>query len=151
MIVSYPASTEKGEDEDGPWGGASEVKKAVELVGVRISMQHERENGRVPEEMPVNNPGYDIESRDSEGQIVRYIEVKAISGGWGTEGFPKLTPTQIEKARTLEERFWLYVIENAGSDSPSKPIRIRNPYRTATRFVFDDGWRTRAESESERS
>lgn len=143
MIASYGASEDPRESEP----GSADAKKAVENVGVWVAMNHERSNGRVPEEMPVNNPGFDIQSADSEGEIVRYIEVKAISGRWGTGGFPKLTPTQIEKARDLEDRFWLYVIEHAESDSPSEPIRIQDPYRSATRFVFDDGWRLRAESE----
>ena len=36
----------------------------------------ERKAGRIPTRMPVNNPGYDIESRDPESGHLHFIEVK---------------------------------------------------------------------------
>jgi hypothetical protein len=106
-------------------------------------MQYELEAERTPREMPHNNPGYDVESRDGSGQIVRYIEVKSFSGRW-EDTFADLSRTQFETANNLGELFWLYVVERAESDD-YEIYRIQNPVLKANHFMFDDGWRSLAE------
>jgi hypothetical protein len=88
--------------------------------------------------MPHENPGYDIESRDASGKVVRYIEVKSFSGDWRST-YAVLSQQQFTKARRLGDLFWLYVVENAVSDSFAI-YRIQNPALRANHFMFDDGW-----------
>lgn len=90
--------------------------------------------------MPANNPGYDVESRDGSGEIVRYIEVKSLSGAWGEKGI-SLTRTQFEKARELGERYWLYVVEWADQDEKFRIYRIQNPANQVNQFLYDNGWK----------
>lgn len=128
---------------DGPEPGADSdetgaQQSAVEKAGVRTVMAHERDQQREPEEMPPNHPGYDIESRDGTGVIERYIEVKACSGAWGSLGVG-LTKTEFERAREFGDRYWLYVIENAVTDSP-RIHRIQDPAQQVNQFFYDHGW-----------
>jgi hypothetical protein len=118
-------------------------RSSVDEAGVRRVMQYELEAERTPREMPHNNPGYDVESRDGSGQIVRYIEVKSFSGRW-EDTFADLSRTQFETANNLGELFWLYVVERAESDD-YEIYRIQNPVLKANHFMFDDGWRSLAE------
>jgi superfamily II DNA or RNA helicase len=59
-----------------PSGGTT----ATERRAVDAVLAAERRLGRVPREMPHNNPGYDIESRRPDGHIV-FIEVKGRVAG----------------------------------------------------------------------
>jgi len=93
--------------------------------------------------MPHKNPGYDIESRDASGKVIRYIEVKSLSGRWRNT-YAVLSRPQFDKAIDLGDAFWLYVVENAESDQFAiHPIQ--NPALKANRFMFDDGWRATSE------
>jgi hypothetical protein len=93
--------------------------------------------------MPKNHPGYDIESRDTSGEIERYIEVKSRSGLWGDDGVG-LTSTQFSKARELGEQYWLYVVENAAQPD-AQIYRIQNPAGKVEQFLYDAGWQDTAE------
>jgi hypothetical protein len=89
--------------------------------------------------------GYDIESRNSAGEIERHIEVKAISAAWGDRGVT-LSQPQFTTAQQLKDRYWLYVVENPGT--PSQVIhRIQNPAAQVKCFAYDQGWRALAETE----
>jgi len=89
--------------------------------------------------MPKNHTGYDIESKDREGKIVRYIEVKGTSGAWGSDGVGVTAP-EFEAARTHGERYWLYVVEYADTEG-AVLHRVRDPAGTVSDFFFDGGWR----------
>jgi hypothetical protein len=52
----------------------------VERRAVDAVLAAERALGRQPEEMPHNNPGYDIRSLDSDGHLI-HIEVKGRIAG----------------------------------------------------------------------
>ena len=93
--------------------------------------------------MSHGNPGYDIESRDATGQLLRIIEVKSFSGSWRNT-FAELSRRQFEKANESGAAFWLYVVERSESDD-FEIVRIQNPALRANRFMFDDGWRATAE------
>jgi len=119
-------------------------RSATDIAGIAEVLRYETEHGREPEEMPHENPGYDVRSRDESGEIVRFIEVKSISSSWEIS-VVQLTSTQFDKAQEVRERFWLYVVEYAGS--PKARVRaIQDPASAATRFVFDHGWRARDEA-----
>ena len=112
----------------------------VANAGMRCAVQYEYAHGRRPQQMPHNHPGYDIESRrDDQTPIERFIEVKAVSREWTGYGV-SLTDTQFDKGRGLGDRYWLYVVENAASDTP-KLFAFQDPANKPSEFRFDDGWR----------
>jgi len=56
---------------------------------------------------------------------------------------PQSTKPQFEKARELEDQYWLYVVERAlGEDYKIHPIQ--NPAQRVNQFIYDDGWRSLA-------
>jgi hypothetical protein len=93
--------------------------------------------------MSQTNEGYDVESRDSIGDIERFIEVKAISAAWGERGVT-LSQPQFEAAQRLKDKYWLYVVESADSVS-ARVYRIQNPALRVKSYAYDLGWREVAE------
>ncbi|MEM4863298.1 MAG: DUF3883 domain-containing protein [Pyrobaculum sp.] len=91
-------------------------KKAMELV-----MEYERRAGRMPEDVS-RYEHYDIRSIDPKTGEVRYIEVK---GRAGPDLGIELTEAEFEVAKTLREKYWLYIVYNIGQ-SP-QILAIRNP------------------------
>lgn len=138
----------EAEDED---QGMNEEAKArrdnADRQGVDKVLSSERLAGRHPTEMPHDNEGFDIESRDSDGQIVRYIEVKSLTGPWNDFGV-KMSAPQFRMAQEKEKReiYWLYVVEKAAS-ADAKIYRIQNPASQVVEYRFDDGWQVVAEVE----
>jgi hypothetical protein len=128
-------------DRDDEADGQS--RSPVDEAGVRRALAYETACKRIPTEMPHKNPGYDIESRDAFGNVVRYIEVKSFSGQWSNT-YAVLSRPQFDKATGLGDAFWLYVVECAETDDFSIH-RIPNPALKANHFMFDDGWRSTAE------
>lgn len=92
----------------------------VERIGMEVSMNYERVQGRRPEDVSVANTGYDIRSISPDGSV-RYIEVKARAG----VGKVALTPNEWITAQKLGESYWLYVVANAAT-SPELYL-IQNP------------------------
>lgn len=129
-------STEDAETDEEP-------RSPVDMAGVQRVLAYELASGRTPKEMPHKNPGYDVESSDSSGKVVRYIEVKSFSGQWA-HTYAVLSRPQFNKARDLGDSFWLYVVERAESED-FKMHRVRNPALLANHFMFDDGWHALAE------
>jgi hypothetical protein len=125
-------------------GGETQGRALVDEAGVRRVLEYETKCGRTPKEMPHNNPGYDIESRDSSGKVLRHIEVKSFSGQWN-HTYAVLSRPQFEKATSLVDSFWLYVVERADAED-FQIHRIQNPAVKANHFMFDDGWRSIAET-----
>ena len=70
----------------------------VDRAGMERVLAFEQEEGRIPEAMPHNNPGYDIYSLDAQGENERYIEVKSLSGNWNIKGV-LISSTQFQFAR----------------------------------------------------
>ena len=84
-----------------------EETEEIEKIGMEIAMEYEKNQGRIPEDVSLQNLGYDIYSRDREGNC-RYIEVKARA----KEGEIYLTPNEWLKAQRLKEEYWLYIVIN---------------------------------------
>ncbi|MBC7217152.1 MAG: DEAD/DEAH box helicase family protein, partial [Candidatus Caldatribacterium sp.] len=77
-------------------GDEEEMKRRVEEAGIKIAMDHERSQGRQPEDVSQQFLGYDLISRsDSE---TRFIEVKAFA----TTGMPELTLHEWQMAERLQ-------------------------------------------------
>lgn len=92
----------------------------VERIGMQISMQHERDYHRTPEDVAKQNLGFDVRSVDFQGRK-RYIEVKARTGEWSVQ----LTQNEWFKAQRFGEDYYLYVVLNAVSEP--KLYILQNP------------------------
>lgn len=117
---------------------AQQNKMESEGQSRRIVMEHEISEGRKPEEMPVNNVGYDMESTEPNGDI-RFIEIKSTKSLWGGDGVT-LSSAQLNFAYIKKDAFWLYVIENIGS-AHSKIYKIQNPAQHIRGFKFNEAWK----------
>src|SRR5258708_38372061 len=62
-------------DRQAPLAVTAGDTKRVERAAIDAVLAMERSLGRVPDEMPPNNKGYDIESKDADG-VLFFIEVK---------------------------------------------------------------------------
>ncbi len=109
-------------------------KREIELVGMRVAMAYENENGRQPEDVSGENHGFDVRSLefDTDGLFagIRYIEVKARA----QSGAIRLSSNEWKKARRYGDDYWLYIVTHAGTNEPQLQ-RIQNP---ATHFQMDE-------------
>lgn len=82
------------------------VRKAVEEAAMRFCLVYEQAQGREPQDVSLENLGYDIRSSD------RHIEVKGRAG----VGSVVLTPNEWIAARRLGAQYWLYIVTEAISN-----------------------------------
>ena len=87
---------------------AVESDPEIERIGMEFSMEFERKNNRTPEDVSVQNLGFDIRSKDQIG-LVRYIEVKARAAN----GAVALTQNEWFKAKRFKDEYYLYAVMNA--------------------------------------
>lgn len=105
-----------------------EKRNAVSNIGITRVMEFELEQGRTPKDMETvqtHHPGYDIESRSKDG-VIRYIEVKALSGIWDSQNPAEMTRTEFETSKKKGEDYWLYIVEHAESEY-FNILLIQNP------------------------
>jgi superfamily II DNA or RNA helicase len=116
------------------YGAGMRRDEAIEAVGMQVAMAYEREQGWEPEDVSGENHGFDVRSirYDEDGTLagVRYIEVKARA----RSGAVRISSNEWKKARHFGEQFWLYVVTQAGTESPQLH-RIQDP---AARFRMDE-------------
>lgn len=138
-VVRNPTSPDGPPDsEDSARRGALAEAGSAKVVAFEQGCQ------RHHEVKPPHHKGYDIESRDAARVIVRYIEVKCMSGCWDTRGVGVTYP-EFEKAQQLGDKFWLHVVERA--DQPEARIhQVQDSARKVDQFLYDDGWSEAAES-----
>jgi len=93
----------------------------VELIGMKMTMEYEMRNNRIPEDVASQNLGFDIRSVDPETSEIRYIEVKTRSGSAAVS----LTQNEWFKAKRFGNDYYLYAIMNATTE----PVlyTVRNP------------------------
>jgi hypothetical protein len=140
------------DDEDSDFdehGDEAPERSPVDAAGVRRVLQYEKSCGRMPEEQAHNNPGFDVLSRDANGNLHRRIEIKSIGGSWTGFGV-WMSAKQLEENQTHGNDFWLYVVEHAEDDDAAIIHRIQNPASNATKFGFDAGWQALREPDIER-
>ncbi|WP_440879122.1 sacsin N-terminal ATP-binding-like domain-containing protein [Vibrio natriegens] len=94
---------------------------------------------------PRNNKGYDLIEVSERHDVVRYIEVKTLTGTW-SEGGVSLTPSQFNFALETTN-WWLFVVENINRENP-QVHKFENPVRIVNRFAFDSSWKPLAKSVS---
>ena len=90
-------------------------RSATERAAVDAVMTAERRLGRQPREMPPNNKGYDIESKDSGGTLW-FIEVKG--RGAGAETFT-ITRSEIGVGRNKPDQHVLALVEVPDTGEPA--------------------------------
>ena len=96
----------------------------IEKIGMKIAMEYEISQGRIPEDVSSENLGFDIRSKRKVGEreiIDRYIEVKARAG----IGSVALTQNEWFKAQRFKDKYYLYVVLNA-AENPELVI-VKNP------------------------
>jgi hypothetical protein len=129
-----------------PNADSQKHRTEVDKAGIECVKRFEEAQGRIVDIKPHTHEGYDIESKNAAGKIVRYIEVKSLSGVWGTRGV-SVHRSQFKSAQQLRTQYWLYVVENALSSQPAI-YRIPDPARKVDDFLFDYDWHEIAEEDS---
>jgi hypothetical protein len=141
-IVTYVEGTRPSAEDHEPRDSEAD---AIGDAAVDYAFGIEERAGRQPVKMEHNNEGFDIIAKDPDGQP-RYIEVKGIDGAWGETGVGVTRP-QFLCAQKERKRFWLYVVENARSGSPTVHC-INDPAMQITQYRFDAGWKSLATNAS---
>ena len=96
----------------------------IDRLAVDAVIEAERALGHEPKEMPHQNPGFDIESKDSKTNQLRFIEVKGKSSDATTVTISK---TQILTALNKPDSFILAIV--LVEDKAAKEIHyIRKPF-----------------------
>ena len=108
------------------------VKKDIEEKAVKLVMEIEKEEGRIPKRVP-DREHYDIRSIDPSTGDVRTIEVK---GHKGLEVYGVLTDHEAKLAEREKDRYWLYIVYDIGSEKP-KHLRFKNPLQTMNWRVYE--------------
>lgn len=140
MLRSYMQhnADAESEDDEGLSPEALARRQEVDARGVAEVLKYERAAGRAAVAMDHDNVGFDIKSIDARGRVLRYIEVKSMSGKWDGFGVglsrPQFAMNQKEKAL-----FWLYVVEEAVGLAP-KVHAIKDPASQIVQYRFDEGW-----------
>ena len=140
---SYIGVSPEPEETDTLGGEAYQARIEIENKAIQHILINEPELIRTGE----NNPGFDLYEVDGEDVPVRWVEVKAMAGEFRDRP-ATMSKTQFEHAMKRQSKYWLYVVENATSDTPNI-IRINDPAGKARSFTFDDGWAEVAESHKE--
>lgn len=117
-------------------GGVEQEKRMqLEELAIQHIEAHESEWTRTEQ----NNPGFDLYQTNADGEIVKWCEVKSLSGAWG-EHPVGMSHTQFELAQEKGDAYWLYVVEHAGDPERIRLLRIQDPAGQAKTFTFDQGW-----------
>ena len=139
-LLSYVRQKEEKTSEAEEQEGLPEHNLAVEVIAREAVCAHEKERGRVPEQMAQTHPGYDIISRNLVTGEDRFIEVKGVNGEWNQTGVG-LSRLQFSNAQDYGDRYWLYVVEFVSDPEHTRVHPIRSPATQVTAFMFDGNWR----------
>lgn len=120
----------------------SNKRTATEHAGIDIVIENEKIYHREAIDTNVlapNHPGYDLESTDMESGLIRFVEVKALSGYWDSANPVLMTRTEFKMAQEKGDEYWLYIVERATSDDFQIHC-IQNPANRAQYYLYDHGW-----------
>lgn len=140
--VPVYVSPRDASDSDGAEGAPRTQEEKDWLIrlgqaAVDVVCTLEEGAGWAVKRMSQTHEGYDLEaSRDG---ATRYIEVKGLKGPWAERGVG-LSKAQFECARTHQDDYWLYVVENALATGSPTVTRIQNPAKRITEYRFDHSW-----------
>lgn len=101
--------------------------REVEMTAMRVALEYERAEGRVPVDVSLDGVGYDLHSQSPEGTPMgqrerRHIEVKGRAGVGGV----KLYVSEVVTAGRLGAEYYLYIVSNCASAKPTLEI-VRDP------------------------
>ena len=105
-------------------------RERIDRLAVAAVMEAERGLGRQPREMPHENPGCDIETKDPIDNRLQFIEVKGKAVDSTTLTASK---TQILTALNKPDAFILAIVLVDG-DTASEPRYVRQPFETEPDF-----------------
>ena len=110
----------------------SRLRDRIERIAVDAVMRTERSLGREPEEMPTNNKGFDIRSRDPQDRRTLFIEVKGRA-----EGASTVTVTKNEILTGLNQRdnFRLALVKVADDESTAVAY-VNEPFKGDEEALF---------------
>lgn len=114
-----------------------EKRDEIDECGIAKVVAYEKQQGRFPEVKPHNNRGFDILSRNADGEAVRTIEVKSKGGKWDSVLVSK---PQFETALERNTNFWLYVVERSLDDDNYQIYLIQNPAHKVQKFAYKSDW-----------
>jgi preprotein translocase subunit SecG len=103
---------------------STELNKKIEDRSMNLVIAYECKQLSTVRDVSAENKGYDLVVTDNNG-IHRFIEVK----GKLNTGAVVLTHNEYEVAKQKREAYYLYIVENVLSNSPSLRI-IKNPYES---------------------
>lgn len=138
-FVTYVKTSPDEADAD-PDGLTYQARMSLEEKAIAFILSKEPNLHQTPP----GNPGFDLYEAGPDGQVVRWVEVKAMSGTFDNRP-ATLTKRQFEFAQKRQNAFWLYVVENAGDPASSRIVKLQNPAGKAQTFTFDRGWVNLAE------
>lgn len=130
------------DDEADPDGLDQATRMKIEDHAITLIISLEPALQRTPE----GNPGFDLFEANGNGQPVRWVEVKSMTGS--LENRPVgLSRAQFDHAHAKGNSYWLYVVEHATDVGKARVLRIQNPVGHARTFTFDKGWMQVARTE----
>ncbi len=132
-FISYIGVSPDEEDRDLD-GLEHSARMDLEAKAIDFILSRESDWQRTPR----NNPGFDLYKTDRHDNQIAWCEVKAMSGTFDNRP-TTMTRRQFEEAQERGGAYWLYVVENAGTDSP-RIVRIQDPAGKVRTFTFDKGW-----------
>ena len=128
-----------------PGNGGMARDEEVEQIGMEISMEYEKSQGREPKDISKENLGFDIKSKGNNE--VRYIEVKARAAG----GIVELTINEWLKAKMLKDQYWLYIVENAKThpvlriiNNPAYNLKAEEKVEIVRFIVKQEEWKNKS-------
>jgi superfamily II DNA or RNA helicase len=123
VALVVPSSWLRSDEDVATAPAHAKETKAVERRGVEAVLAAERGLGREPEEMPFNNVGFDVLSRDATGEII-FIEVKArLDGAVDFE----VSHSQVTRGKNAQPNYRLAVVV----------VDPRGPEHDEVRYVDD--------------
>jgi len=102
----------------------AKLTERVERLAVEAVLETERRLGRVPVEMPRNNPGFDVRSKDPRTGDIWFIEVKGRIKG---SDVVTVTRNEILTALNKPDRFILALVE-VGEDESTDVRYLTHPF-----------------------
>jgi hypothetical protein len=85
--------------------------EAVEQIAIQAVIAYEQARGCQVKSVETENYGFDLESKSSDLDKVRFIEVK----GRAQRGTVVLTPNEYKAAQRLGKDYWLYIVFNCAT------------------------------------
>lgn len=111
---------------------AARLRERIERLAVDAVLDCERKLGREPIEMPHNNPGFDIRSKDSENNRTLFIEVK---GRVADATTVTVTRNEILTGLNEKENFRL-AIGVVGEDDETEVRYVLEPFKGDEEALF---------------